>query len=187
MILTTPCFSPTTRELGAFGEAARADPARVQWLNDVWRRYAADHPDVTLLDLDAHACPGGKYAATIDGVPMRTDGVHFTLAWRATAVEVARSGGPAHRARRGADTVSPPTTEPDGPAGFDRWSAAFTGLALLPLVVGGGADAHRVLGLRRELRQRRERAHGARRRQPLVLLGPFSRHGWATPARPSPT
>ena len=79
VILTTPCFSPTTRELGAFGEASRADPARVQWLNDVWRRYVADHPDVTLLDLYAHACPGGKYAATIDGVPMRTDGVHFTL------------------------------------------------------------------------------------------------------------
>ena len=56
-----------------------ADPARVQWLNDVWRRYVADHPDVSLLDLDAHACPGGKYVATIDGVPMRTDGVHFTL------------------------------------------------------------------------------------------------------------
>jgi peptidoglycan/LPS O-acetylase OafA/YrhL len=79
VILTTPCFSPTTQELGAFGEAARADPARVQWLNDVWRRYAADHPDVSILDLDAHACPGGKYAAKIDGVPMRTDGVHFTL------------------------------------------------------------------------------------------------------------
>jgi peptidoglycan/LPS O-acetylase OafA/YrhL len=79
VLLTTPCFSPTTRELGEFGEAARADPARVEWLNDVWRRWAADHPDVTLLDLDAHACPGGKYAARIDGVSMRTDGVHFTL------------------------------------------------------------------------------------------------------------
>ena len=78
-ILTTPCFSPTTRELGEFGEAARADPARVQWLNDVWRRYVADHPDVSLFDLDAHACPGGTYVPTIDGVPMRTDGVHFTL------------------------------------------------------------------------------------------------------------
>jgi peptidoglycan/LPS O-acetylase OafA/YrhL len=78
-ILTTPCFSPSTRELGEFGEAARADPARVQWLNDVWRRYAADHLDVTLLDLDAHACPNGAYTDTIDGVTMRTDGVHFTL------------------------------------------------------------------------------------------------------------
>jgi peptidoglycan/LPS O-acetylase OafA/YrhL len=92
-ILTTPCFSPTTRELGDFGEAARADPARVKWLNDVWRRYAADHPDVTILDLDAHACPGGAYAATIDGVEMRTDGVHFTrdgarLLWKWLGPEV---------------------------------------------------------------------------------------------------
>src|SRR4051794_25141439 len=79
VILTTPCFSPTTRELGAFGEEARADPTRVRWLNDVWRRYAADHPDVTVLDLYAHACPEGKYTPTIDGVAMRTDGVHFTL------------------------------------------------------------------------------------------------------------
>ena len=67
------------RELGEFGEAAHADPARVQWLNDVWRRYAADRPDVSILDLDAHTCPGGTYATTIDGVTMRTDGVHFTL------------------------------------------------------------------------------------------------------------
>ena len=78
VILATPCFSPTTRELGEFGEAAGADPARVQWLNDVWRRYAADRPDVSILDLEAHTCPGGNYAATIDGVTMRTDGVHFT-------------------------------------------------------------------------------------------------------------
>jgi peptidoglycan/LPS O-acetylase OafA/YrhL len=95
VILTTPCFSPTTRELGAFGEAARADPARVEWLNQVWRRYVDDHPDVTLLDLDAHACPGGKYAPTIDGASMRTDGVHFTLAgarllWKWLGPEVLR-------------------------------------------------------------------------------------------------
>jgi hypothetical protein len=101
-LLTTPCFSPTTRELGAFGEAARADPARVRWLNDVWRRYVADHPDVTLLDLDAHACPGGTYAGAIDGVPMRTDGVHFTqpgarLLWKwlgPAVLRIARSTPP---------------------------------------------------------------------------------------------
>jgi peptidoglycan/LPS O-acetylase OafA/YrhL len=79
VILTTPCFSPTDRELGDAAESERADPARVDWLNAVWRRYATDHPDVTLLDLDAHACPGGRYADTIHGVKMRTDGVHFTL------------------------------------------------------------------------------------------------------------
>ena len=87
VLLTTPCFSPVERDLGAFGEDERADPSRVRWINGVWRRYVADRPDVTLLDLDAHACPGGKYAEQIDGVTMRTDGVHFTtgggrLIWR---------------------------------------------------------------------------------------------------------
>ena len=87
VLLTTPCFSPVERDLGAFGERERADPSRVRWINGVWRRYAADRPDVTLLDLDAHACPGGKFAEKIDGVTMRTDGVHFTtgggrLMWR---------------------------------------------------------------------------------------------------------
>ncbi|MGZ6927334.1 MAG: acyltransferase family protein [Acidimicrobiia bacterium] len=87
VILTTPCFSPTRRNLGEFGESERSDPTRVEWLNDVWRRYAADHPEVRLLDLDAHACPGGHYADKIHAVTMRTDGVHFTepgaaLMWR---------------------------------------------------------------------------------------------------------
>ena len=46
---------------------------------------------------------GGKYAATIDGVTMRTDGVHFTLPgarllWKWLGPEVlriARGGSPA--------------------------------------------------------------------------------------------
>ncbi len=95
VMLTTPCFSPPTRDLGSFGETERADPARLRWLNDVWRRYVGDHPGVTLLDLNAHACPGGRYAETIDGVPMRTDGVHFTrdgarVMWRWLGPELLR-------------------------------------------------------------------------------------------------
>jgi hypothetical protein len=78
VILTTPCFSPTRSELGQWGEPERADPARVAWLNSVWLRFAADHPDVSVLDLDAEVCPNGAYAATLDGVRMRTDGTHFT-------------------------------------------------------------------------------------------------------------
>ena len=66
------------RDLGQWGEIERSDPARVQWLNNVWRRYAADHPDVHIVDLDGHACPGGTYTPTIDGITMRTDGAHFT-------------------------------------------------------------------------------------------------------------
>lgn len=80
VILTTPCFSPDKQSLGQFGEADRADPARVRFLNDVWRRYAQAHPGVQVVDLDARVCPGGRYADTLDGVKMRTDGVHFTAA-----------------------------------------------------------------------------------------------------------
>ena len=93
-ILTTPCFSIARRNLGQWGEPERADPARVQWLNEVWSRYAVDHStDVRLLDLNGHACPGGDFAATIDGAKMRTDGVHFTDAgakvmWQWLAAEL---------------------------------------------------------------------------------------------------
>jgi len=99
VILTTPCFSPTRRVLGEFGEGDRADPARVQFLNDVWRRYAVAHPDVTVLDLDARVCPNGQYAATVDGTDMRTDGVHFTEAgaqqvWKWLGPELLRIAHP---------------------------------------------------------------------------------------------
>ncbi len=78
-ILTTPCFATVQRDLGQWGEVERSDPSRVQWLNAVWRRYAADHPtDVHIVDLERHACPEGTSPATIDGITMRTDGAHFT-------------------------------------------------------------------------------------------------------------
>ena len=95
VILTTPCFSPTTRELGEFGEAARADPARVQWLNDVWRRYAADHPDVTAARPRRARVPGREYAPTIDGVTdaHRRRALHAPR--RPSALEVARTRGAA--------------------------------------------------------------------------------------------
>ena len=95
-LLTTPCLSVATRDLGAWGEAERADPKRIRWLNHVWARYATDHPaDVQLLDLAAIACPHGKFAAKIDGVTMRTDGEHFTpegarVIWRWLAPQLHR-------------------------------------------------------------------------------------------------
>ena len=97
-LLTTPCFKVPRRALGAWGESERADPRRVEWLNEVWARYAADHPDnVHLVDLNRMACPGGKFAATIDGVTMRTDGEHFTadgaeVIWRQLAPALHRIG-----------------------------------------------------------------------------------------------
>jgi hypothetical protein len=45
------------------------------------RQIAAAHPGtVSVDDLDKAACPGGRYASTVQGVVIRTvdDGVHFT-------------------------------------------------------------------------------------------------------------
>ena len=104
-LLTTPCLSVAKRDLGAWGETERADPDRIRWLNQVWARYATDHPDdVHLLDLAAIACPHGKFGATIDGVTMRTDGEHFTpegarVVWRWLAPQLNRIAKTAQPAR----------------------------------------------------------------------------------------
>jgi peptidoglycan/LPS O-acetylase OafA/YrhL len=51
-------------------------------LNQVFRQFAAAHPDrVTLLDLDRFLCPGGDPCNPIvDGVEMRPDGTHLSPA-----------------------------------------------------------------------------------------------------------
>jgi hypothetical protein len=45
------------------------------------RQVAAAHPQTdSVVDLNAAVCPKGKFASSVDGVPMRRpDGVHFTL------------------------------------------------------------------------------------------------------------
>ncbi len=117
VILTTPCFSPAQRILGEFGEADRADPSRVQFLNGVWRRYAATRPDVTVIDLDARVCPDGRYADTLHGVTMRTDGVHFTQGgsvqvWKWLAPELTRIARSATRRTPVAGAVTTTTSRP---------------------------------------------------------------------------
>ncbi len=48
-------------------------------LNDLYREYVQQHPDVSLMDLNAFVCPGGTFSDKyIDGVRLRSDGVHFT-------------------------------------------------------------------------------------------------------------
>jgi peptidoglycan/LPS O-acetylase OafA/YrhL len=81
VLLTSPCFSPSDRALGQWGEEERAQPWRVDWLNTVIRRYSAAHPaDTTVYDLHAILCPGGRYAGSIGGQQVRDDGIHFTKA-----------------------------------------------------------------------------------------------------------
>ena len=80
LLLTTPCYG-VYEDLRVFGARERAQPWRVRWMNEVLRRYAADHPDVVhLADLHAVLCPRGKYAESVNGARVRSDGVHLTLA-----------------------------------------------------------------------------------------------------------
>jgi peptidoglycan/LPS O-acetylase OafA/YrhL len=54
-------------------------PARIDAWNSLLRAEAARRPDtVTLLDLNKVVCPDGKYTESIDGLQVRSDGLHFT-------------------------------------------------------------------------------------------------------------
>ena len=49
--------------------------------NALLRAVAAKHPDlVTVLDLNKVICPGGQFTWTINGMKVRSDGLHFTPA-----------------------------------------------------------------------------------------------------------
>ena len=54
-------------------------PERVDAWNRLLRDVAARHPtNVTVLDLNRVVCPDGEFTWSIDGLRVRTDGLHFT-------------------------------------------------------------------------------------------------------------
>jgi peptidoglycan/LPS O-acetylase OafA/YrhL/lysophospholipase L1-like esterase len=53
-------------------------PERVSRWNALLRRVIGQHPNVAVLDLNKKLCPDGLYTANVDGVRVRSDGVHFT-------------------------------------------------------------------------------------------------------------
>ena len=79
VLLTAPCFDVTDRNLGTWGEHERADPKRLDWLNDVLRRYATDHAGVDVIELAGYVCPGGTSVRKIHGTELRYDGEHYTF------------------------------------------------------------------------------------------------------------
>lgn len=81
VVLTTPFFS-RPELVGQTGrEWPEYNPARVDRLNSLYRDFAIAHPDrYTIIDLNRFVSPGGKYAAEINGVLVRDDGVHFSNA-----------------------------------------------------------------------------------------------------------
>jgi hypothetical protein len=55
------------------------EPKRVDAWNRLLRRVAARHPDtVTVIDLNRRVCPEGEFTWSIDGLQIRSDGLHFT-------------------------------------------------------------------------------------------------------------
>lgn len=51
-------------------------PDRVNQWNALLRRVVGDRPDVDVLDLNKKLCPWGSYTTRVDGIQMRSDGVH---------------------------------------------------------------------------------------------------------------
>ncbi len=78
VFLTAPCTNEGEQPDGA--PWPEDDPARLAVFNRLVREVAAAHPQTdSVVDLNAAACPRGKFATTVDGVVLRnSDGVHFT-------------------------------------------------------------------------------------------------------------
>jgi len=80
VLLSVPCADPGPAHEGRWA-AVRRDPTRVEWVNSVWRRYAASHPDtVSVADLGAVLCPGGDVHAGFGDVELRPDGFNLSPA-----------------------------------------------------------------------------------------------------------
>jgi peptidoglycan/LPS O-acetylase OafA/YrhL len=60
------------------------DPHRVDEWNALLRRVVGANPNTTILDLNKLLCPDGVYTPKVDGIKVRSDGVHLTeegVAW----------------------------------------------------------------------------------------------------------
>jgi peptidoglycan/LPS O-acetylase OafA/YrhL len=77
VLLTAPYTHRAERPDGSL--YPEDDPARVDAWNSLLYAAAAARPDtVKVIDLNAWVCPQGKFTWTIDGVQVRSDGLHFT-------------------------------------------------------------------------------------------------------------
>jgi hypothetical protein len=79
VFMTKPCQDSGEQPDGA--PWPEDSSARQNAYNDLLREVAAQHPgQVYMQDLNSYVCPGGKYTADLNGIPIRTsDGVHFDV------------------------------------------------------------------------------------------------------------
>jgi peptidoglycan/LPS O-acetylase OafA/YrhL len=74
------------------------NPVRVDAWNQLLRQRVAAHSGVTLLDLNKKLCPDGHFTWDVEGVEVRSDGVHISpdgdawlAPWLATQLQAART------------------------------------------------------------------------------------------------
>jgi len=78
MIATFPCAKPELLSLASPDWEEEKAFRRINLLNNVYRKFVEQHPEVTLVELGRFACPEVHYTDLyIDGVQMREDGLHF--------------------------------------------------------------------------------------------------------------
>jgi peptidoglycan/LPS O-acetylase OafA/YrhL len=78
VLLTVPCFEEQNARLGG-ADSPRNDRALVAWVNDQTAAVARGYGDrAMLIDLGPLLCPDGDTVHEIDGVTLRTDGIHFS-------------------------------------------------------------------------------------------------------------
>jgi peptidoglycan/LPS O-acetylase OafA/YrhL len=75
-VLTTAPFYVGPADPGG-GIRPENAPARVHRYNQIVRAVAAEDPGLVVVDLGAIVSPAGSYAGTIEGIRIRSDGVHF--------------------------------------------------------------------------------------------------------------
>jgi hypothetical protein len=108
---TVPCFDPPDYHVAGViqDETSRRDPRRVAAVNAVIRSVAAARPDVVrIVDLAGLLCPHGHPRDFIDGVKIRSDGIHFTTGgekivshWLGPRLEALIPPGPVFASRVG--------------------------------------------------------------------------------------
>jgi peptidoglycan/LPS O-acetylase OafA/YrhL len=80
VVLTTPCFKARDLAMPQTIGGQHLNVWPVDPLNDLYGEFARRNPDrVSIIDLNGYMCPNGEYTdLTVDGVKIRSDGVHFT-------------------------------------------------------------------------------------------------------------
>ena len=108
VFLTAPCTDEGEQPDGA--PWPEDNPARLAVYNKLVREVAAAHPTTdSVVDLFGAACPGGKFAGTVDGVVIRTPATASTSPSPGASSWRRRSCRPIVAAGRAQMAAAPPT------------------------------------------------------------------------------